>query len=111
GLDCSEFDLIICNNTFHNAKDEIKTLEQFKGMLSEDGYLIILEGLPGNYALLTSMEFHAGLEQIEGFRAENDEVFLSREDMSNIVKMSDGDLVAYFPNDDRESTILGQSLY
>lgn len=111
GLDCSEFDLIICNNTFHNAKDEVKTLEQFKWMLAEDGYLIILEGLPGNYALLTSMEFHAGLEQIEGFRAKNEEVFLSREDMSNIVEMSDGDLVAYFPNDDRESTILGQSLY
>lgn len=111
GMNNSEFDLIICNNVFHNANDESEVLEQFKGMLTRNGHLVILEGLPGSYALLTSMEFHAGLDHIKGFREDTDQVFLSMNDMNKIINYCNGDLVKCFPDNSRERDILGQCLY
>ncbi len=64
------YDLIICNNVLHNAKNIYRVLDQFQDILAEGGALIVADTTGENYSLLTSMEFHAGLSDFDDFRKE-----------------------------------------
>ena len=68
GIQASSFDLILCNNVLHNAKKAPQVLQNFKEMTVEGGALIVADTTGENYSLLTSMEFHAGLNDFEDFR-------------------------------------------
>lgn len=110
-IDASAWDIILCNNVLHNANDELKVLKQFKEMATPNGLLIILDATGINYTLLTSMEFHNGLNGVEDFRSENEQVFLSTAQWEDQFNQAGMELLSQFPPNESPLEILGQTLF
>lgn len=55
------FDLILCANVLHNSRNIHDVMENLKGLLTDNGSMVILEETRTSYILLTSMEFKDGL--------------------------------------------------
>lgn len=110
-ISASSWDIILCNNVLHNANDESKVLKQFYEMAVPNGIIIILDATGTNYTLLTSMEFHNGLNGVEDFRSENEQVFLNTVQWKEQFKKSEIELLSQFPQMGNELEILGQTLF
>ncbi|SET42771.1 pyochelin synthetase [[Clostridium] polysaccharolyticum] len=107
----SSFDVILCNNVLHNANDELRVLKQFKEMSKPNGYVAVLDATGRNYTLLTSMEFHNGLNGVEDFRSEREQVFLSSAQWLSMFDNAGIRLVSRFPEEGNTLEILGQTLF
>lgn len=110
-ISASSFDVILCNNVLHNANDEQCVLKQFKEMVTPNGYVVILDATGTNYTLLTSMEFHSGLNGVEDFRLENDQVFLNKPQWLSVFEKVGVQLITMFPAIGHPLEILGQTLF
>lgn len=107
----SYFDVILCNNVLHNANNEVKVLGQFKEIAAPNGNLIIIDATGNNYALMTSIEFLNGLNGVEDFRAENEQIFLQQDQWNKLFKKSDIELLAAFPEEDSTLKVIGQTVF
>lgn len=110
-LSASSLDLILCNNVLHNANDALRVLKQFREMAVPNGSLVIIDATGNNYALLTSIEFLNGLNGVEDFRAEDEQIFLRREQWINVLKKAGIDVLSMFPEKDNELEVLGQTVF
>ncbi|MBV4429414.1 amino acid adenylation domain-containing protein [Clostridium tyrobutyricum] len=110
-LSTSVFNVILCNNVLHNANDELKVLRQFKEMSIPNGKLVIIDATGNNYALLTSIEFLNGLNGVEDFRAENEQVFLSQEQWENVFEKAGIELISAFPENNNPLKVMGQTVF
>lgn len=110
-INSSTWDIILCNNVLHNANNELKVLEQFKEMAVPNGAIIILDATGTNYTLLTSMEFHNGLNGVEDFRNENEQVFLNTLQWEEQFKQVGIEILSKFPKPHSSLEILGQTLF
>lgn len=100
GVSADEFDIIICNNVLHNAKSLPKVMQSFREILTEGGVIIIADTTGENYSLLTSMEFHSGLNQFEDFRKEDNQVFVKKEQWLKVFENEDIELATVYPADE-----------
>lgn len=110
-MSASYFDVILCNNVLHNANDEFMVLNQFKEMAVPNGKLIIIDATGNNYALLTSIEFLNGLNGVEDFRAENEQIFLLQEQWMEVFERTGIELISVFPESTNPLKVIGQTVF
>ncbi len=111
GYDAYSFDVILCANVLHNAKNIHWVLNNLKHMLVDGGIMTILEETRVSYILLTSMEFKDGLTGFEDERAIEDQTFFTRKQWENNFDQADGKIVFEFPRKDSKLDITGQTIY
>ncbi len=111
GIKNSEYDIIICNNVLHNAKSLPDVMHNFREILVEGGAIIIADTTGENYSLLTSMEFHAGLNQFEDFRKEENQVFVKYEQWLEVFENENISLSAVYPPEDDVLSVSRQAVF
>lgn len=74
-------------------------MQSFREILTEGGVIIIADTTGENYSLLTSMEFHSGLNQFEDFRKEDNQVFVKKEQWLKVFENEDIELATVYPAD------------
>lgn len=111
GFDSFSFDLILCANVLHNAKDIHYVMDNLRSLLIGNGTIIVLEETRLSYMLLTSMEFKDGLTGFTDERMENNETFFTRTQWENNFKQHKGEIIFEFPNKDSKLDISGQTIY
>ncbi|MFJ7916255.1 MULTISPECIES: amino acid adenylation domain-containing protein [unclassified Lysinibacillus] len=111
GIQASSFDLILCNNVLHNAKKAPQVLQTFKEMTVEGGALIVADTTGENYSLLTSMEFHAGLNDFEDFRKNNDQVFFNREQWHELFAATEVEIAGVYPTKNDPLSAANQAVF
>ena len=111
GYDSFSFDLILCANVLHNAKDIHYVMDNLKGMLVDNGTMIVLEETRISYMLLTSMEFKDGLTGFLDERMEDDQTFFTRTQWENNFNRHRGEIIFEFPGRDSKLDISGQTIY
>lgn len=98
-------------NTWYPIKEIFNSLGQFKEIAAPNGNLIIIDATGNNYALMTSIEFLNGLNGVEDFRAENEQIFLQQDQWNKLFKKSDIELLAAFPEEDSTLKVIGQTVF
>lgn len=111
GHEAFSFDLILCGNVLHNSKDIHLVMENLKGLLKEQGSIIVLEETRTSYMLLTSMEFKDGLTGFMDERREEEQTFFTRGQWENIFEKHNGEIVYEFPNKESKLDLVGQTIY
>ena len=110
-LKASSLDLILCNNVLHNANDALRVLKQFREMSVPNGNLVIIDATGNNYALLTSIEFLNGLNGVEDFRAEDEQIFLRKGQWIDVLGQAGINVMSMFPERDNPLEVLGQTVF
>lgn len=111
GYDAFSFDVILCANVLHNAKNIHRVLDNLKNMLVDGGIMTVLEETRVSYILLTSMEFKDGLTGFEDERAIEDQTFFTRTQWENNFAGAGGNIVFEFPSKQSKLDITGQTVY
>lgn len=110
GYDAFSFDLILCANVLHNARNIHEVMENLRGLLVDDGSIIVLEETRMSYMLLTSMEFKDGLTGFLDERME-EETFFTRSQWETIFARHSGRIVYEFPAKNSKLDLSGQTIY
>ncbi len=110
GYEAFSFDLILCANVLHNARDIHEVMDNLKHLLVDRGTMIILEETRVSYMLLTSMEFKDGLTGFQDERGE-EQTFFTRAQWEKIFSRHGGEVVFEFPGQDSKLDISGQTIY
>lgn len=82
GMEMNSFDVILCCNVSHNARNASEVLVQFSSLLAlaSGGSLVFIEPFRRhNYPLLVSIEFFPELTGFTDLRATTDQTFFTRE--------------------------------
>lgn len=111
GYDEFSFDLILCANVLHNSRNIHDVMENLKGLLTDNGSMVILEETRTSYILLTSMEFKDGLTGFTDERSENEQTFFTRNQWESVFASHKGEIVFEFPSTESKLDISGQTIY
>lgn len=111
GYDEFSFDLILCANVLHNSRNIHDVMENLKGLLTDNGSMVILEETRTSYILLTSMEFKDGLTGFTDERAENEQTFFTRNQWESVFASHKGEIVFEFPSNESKLDLSGQTIY
>lgn len=82
GMEMNSFDVILCCNVSHNARNASEVLVQFSSLLAlaPGGSLVFIKPFRRhNYPLLVSIEFFPELTGFTDLRATTDQTFFTRE--------------------------------
>ncbi len=107
----AKFDLILCANVLHNAKDGVKVLSMLKSRLNQEGIMVIIDAVKEPYYLLTSIEFNDGLRDFDDFRKEEDGTFFERDQWEYMFAKTGGTILAEFPTKEDVFYRLGQGIF
>ena len=99
---------IIMYNAFNRIHD---VMENLKGLLTDNGSMVILEETRTSYILLTSMEFKDGLTGFTDERAENEQTFFTRNQWESVFASHKGEIVFEFPSNESKLDLSGQTIY
>lgn len=97
GYSSMEFDIVLGNNVFHNAKDCLKCMKEIKELIVPGGYLAVLDTIKDPYYMQTSVRFNEGLSNFEDFRKNTKSPFLKREEWKNIFEEIESEVIAEYP--------------
>lgn len=97
GYSSMEFDIVLGNNVFHNAKDCLKCMKEIKELIVPGGYLIVLDTIKEPYYMQTSVSFNEGLSNFEDIRKDDKRPFLKREEWEKIFEEIEGNVIAEYP--------------
>ena len=111
GYDEFSFDLILCANVLHNSRNIHDVMENLKGLLTDNGSMVILEETRTSYILLTSMEFKDGLTGFTDERSENEQTFFTRNQWESVFASHKGEIVFEFPSNESKLDLSGQTIY
>ena len=110
GYDEFSFDLILCANVLHNSRNIHDVMENLKGLLTDNGSMVILEETRTSYILLTSMEFKDGLTGFTDERSENEQTFFTRNQWESVFASHKGEIVFEFPSNESKLDLSGQTI-
>jgi pyochelin synthetase len=86
-------------------------LQQLRGLINEEGLLVILDAIKEPYYLLTSIEFNDGLSDFDDFRNEDDSTFFERKQWEYMFGQVGLDIVAAYPEEGEAFFGLGQGIF
>ncbi|MEY8352011.1 amino acid adenylation domain-containing protein [Lachnospiraceae bacterium 54-53] len=92
-----DYDIMIGNNVFHNAKNCPACLRQLKELLAPKGLLIILDTVREACYMQTSVKFQEGLSSFEDIRGEQGRTFFSRREWLDMLHDIGGDEILGYP--------------
>lgn len=111
GLKANDWDVIVCANVLHNARNAPQVLERLREMMVPGGLLLVIEATREIYSLLTSMEFKEGLHGFTDERQGVDQTFLSREQWERYFRQAGTRLMGAYPQADDEFSLAGQTAF
>lgn len=106
-----KFDLIICANVLHNAKNVPEILRLMKSLSVDNGASIILDAIREPYYFLTSIEFNDGLRDFEDCRKKDDATFFERDQWMDMFAETGIDVIASLPEKSEEWYKFGQGIF
>ncbi|MDH6108775.1 pyochelin synthetase [Kitasatospora sp. MAP12-15] len=112
GLAANGFDVILCANVLHNAKDAALALSRLRELLAPGGWLVFMEATVERHPLLVSMEFVDGLSGgFTDLREAADQTFLTHHQWTGLLEQAGADLQFCFPAPDDVLAQAGQQLF
>ncbi|NLE80311.1 MAG: methyltransferase [Rhodococcus sp.] len=102
------FDVILCANVLHNARDIPAALDRLRRLLRPGGALAIIDSTAPSAALMATMEFKDGLEDSRDVRAESGSPFLLLPQWREVLA---GDAVIAYPPTGHALETAGQHLF
>lgn len=109
GYDASSFDLILYANVLYTSKNVHDVMEIFKGILTEEEIIFILEETRISRLLLKSMEFKDGLTGFTDERRGSN--IITRAQRENVFDTHNGKIVYQFPAKESKLDLAGQTIY
>ena len=103
------FQMLMLNDLGKNMFPYV--MENLKGLLTDNGSMVILEETRTSYILLTSMEFKDGLTGFTDERAENEQTFFTRNQWESVFASHKGEIVFEFPSNESKLDLSGQTIY
>ncbi|CVI64917.1 Phenyloxazoline synthase MbtB [Clostridiales bacterium CHKCI001] len=111
GYTSAEWDIIICANVLHNAKNTYDILKVLNELGKPGGLLMIIESTGENPSLLTSMEFKDGLTGFTDDRKDSNVVFLDQNTWSTMLANTGLELLYTYPQENDVLERAGQAAY
>lgn len=111
GYSSVEWDIIICANVLHNAKNTYDILKALNEIGKPGALLMIIESTGENPSLLTSMEFKDGLTGFTDDRKDSNIVFLNQNSWRNIIEKAGLELFYTYPQKNDILEKGGQAAY
>ena len=106
------FDVILCANVLHNARNADQVIGQFRQLLAPGGTLVFIEPTRRhNYPLLVSMEFFPELTGFTDLRAETDQTFFTRAQWLEILNRAGATEAECAPRADSALNDSGQGVF
>jgi len=99
GLLPNSFDIIVCANVLHYARDAAQVLARIRELLRPGGWLVFIDMARDNYQVLTSMEFlfDATVNDFEDVRAGRDETFIALDQWKQLLTDAGGEIGMCLP--------------
>lgn len=112
GMAANSFDVILCANVLHNARNAGDVLAQFSALLAPGGTLVFIEPFRRhNYPLLVSMEFFPELTGFTDLRATTDQTFFTREQWLGLLAQAGATLTDCAPLAESALSSSGQGVF
>ncbi|MCR8746648.1 methyltransferase [Romboutsia lituseburensis] len=106
-----EFDIIICANVLHNAKDGNMAIQSISKLIKDNGIFVIIDEVSEPEFLLTSIDLNEGLSNFEDCRKENNEIFFTYNQWIEMFSKEKVDLLVDFPKENTELKKMGQKIF
>ncbi|WP_052230269.1 non-ribosomal peptide synthetase [Streptomyces sp. CT34] len=111
GMAPGSFDVVLCANVLHNARDIPAALDRLHGLLAPGGTLAAIDSTRISAPLLVSMEFKEGLTGFTDQRAGTDDAFYSLEQWKDALQASKFERFVDFPAEDSVLRPAAQSVF
>jgi pyochelin synthetase len=111
GLAPHSFDVIVCANVLHNARDAGEVLGRLGELLCPGGWLVFVETTRESYPLMLSMEFISGLTGFTDARQDSGATFLGREQWLELLASSGAQVPLCFPAASDPLSAAGQHVF
>ncbi|MGL5436304.1 MAG: methyltransferase, partial [Lachnospiraceae bacterium] len=111
GFGQEQFDIILCANVLHNARNGYTVLRQLQEMLKRGGLLIVLDETKEPYFLLSSIGFNEGLSDFEDSRKDHHGVFFAEEAWDDMFRASGFEKIYQFPDKADVLSLAGQTIF
>ncbi|KAA8996660.1 amino acid adenylation domain-containing protein [Affinibrenneria salicis] len=111
GFTAGNWDVIVCANVLHNAKNAPAVLSQLRELCAPGGTMIVIEATKEIPALMTSMEFEIGLSGFTDERADSNQTFFTDEQWRRMFTAAGGDLVCVYPPVSDALSCIGQMTF
>ncbi|MDH6577689.1 non-ribosomal peptide synthetase [Kitasatospora sp. MAP5-34] len=112
GLTANSFDVILCANVLHNAKDAAQALRRLRELLAPGGWLVFMEATVERHPLLVSMEFVDGLSGgFSDLREAADQTFLTQRQWLGLLAEAGADVQLCFPAAEDVLSQAGQQIF
>ena len=113
GLAPQEFDIVVCANVLHYARDVEVALAGLRQLLKPGGWLLFIEATRDSYQIMTSMEFlfDEASGEFEDVRRLGDQTFLSRDQWTDILRRSGADDLLCLPENDPITDEMGMHFF
>lgn len=111
GLKEDEFDIIICANILHNAKDGDMAIQSINKLIKNNGIFIIIDEVSEPEFLLTSIDLNEGLSNFEDCRKKNNDIFFTYNQWIDMFSTAKIDLLVDFPKENTELKKMGQKIF
>jgi pyochelin synthetase len=109
GYAANSFDVVVSSGALNNARDTAAVLERLRGLLTAEGWLVVLD-LSREHAEVTAT--HAFMmEDPQDLRRDLDTVFIDREQWTELLALAGGQAVLCLPEPDHDLSLLGQHVF
>lgn len=99
GITPASWDIVLCANVLHNARNIPQALNQLHSLLARGGDLAIIDATRPNAPLMITMEFKEGLSDFTDERAVTGDAFYRRDCWKKALASSPFEHSAMFPDD------------
>ncbi|HEX5494387.1 MAG TPA: methyltransferase, partial [Mycobacteriales bacterium] len=112
GLLPNSFDVLVCQNVLHNARDAAVVLGRLRELLAPGGWLVIVETTVERHPLLVSMDFVDGLAAgFDDVRGDADRTFLSRDQWLDLLTAAGAETALCYPEPHEALALAGQHVF
>ena len=111
GLSAGSWDLIVCANVLHNARNAPEVMARLRELAVPGGALLMIEATREIRSLLTSMEFKEGLSGFTDMRQDGDQTFLTRAQWHEVFRSAGAETLCAFPDEEDRLSLAGQSVF
>jgi pyochelin synthetase len=113
GLMPNSYDLVVCANVLHYARDVTAVLSRLKELLLPGGWLLFIEATRDSYQIMTSMEFlfDESSGDFEDIRRLGEQTFVTREQWLDILPAAGADSVLCLPENDPITDQMGMHFF
>jgi pyochelin synthetase len=113
GLASNSYDLVVCANVLHYAKNVDTALGRLRELLRPGGWVLFIEATRDSYQIMTSMEFlfDEGSGEFDDVRRAREQTFLTHQQWLDVLAASGADGVFAVPRQDPITDTMGMHVF